>query len=362
VTLLRRNIDKACPTSILPATHSNVGLDSSRARSLSRQAQGREGRRRGRAGADPEGAEGGDGAAADPIHLPGTPHHPLSPLHLPFLTCPAAQKHEFDIAASARKPPGTLRQRRTLMDPPPPTPLPVPSQIRAWSSAKPPLPAGARTPSRRSAPGTPSRRNSPRKAKGTSMLPPAPGPPRVPKSTDGALPGFVNAFAATPVRSPEALRRGAKGKGRAMAAPIAGSSQPRFGWAPEDDDGPLEQPDFVHGSAGVRGAPFAKRDSPPPSPPSSPTRGRRRAQSVMKREEEALPAPDWEAGLGGGDGGGWEAQELEQADVAMTPAKGEDEAGEWDAMSEGEEVEVVEGIVWRDEVSFALLLCTRCGS
>jgi hypothetical protein len=255
---------------------------------------------------------------------------------------------------------------------PPPTPVPLPSQMRGWAAPR--AGAGAGAPASSQAPGssqaaalaragmrTPTRprvglqhRESPRRARaqGTSTLvrPAGAGTPR--RRDEPAL-GFTNAFVPSPARRAEK---------RARAAPPTPVPVPPL-FAPVDP--PAQAPQTSQGDGyawETAGRTPRRTPGEPPSPPSSPTPGpappTRRAKGKAPRSAAGLDDD------GDGDGDGDERmssppRELPDADLEFPPfgrtpmrfgAGVDPDAGE-----AFEDVMDVEPVVWKDEVRWCHL-------
>jgi hypothetical protein len=155
-------------------------------------------------------------------------------------------------------------------------------------------------------------RDSPRRKKDPSILP---GPSTVPKGADGALPGFINSFAATPSR--RSLRKGKQLTSRAAPAPVA--ETPARSW---------------------RGG-----SREPPSPPSSPTpvfvNEAQPASVLPVAKDERMSSSEFEAG----------AMDVDAANTRVPRASPIPAAGEPSLDASLTEDMAIDPVVWREEVS-----------
>jgi hypothetical protein len=161
-----------------------------------------------------------------------------------LLTSSKRHSQQQELETSNRRGLGTARKARVGAMPPP-TPVPLPSQMRNWASGPGPQ-EGTITSSQARHLRTPTRprvglhnRDSPRRRKDANTLP---GPSNAPKALNGALPGFQNSFASP---SHGSSRRGKRTITRAPPG--------------------LDTPTPARSRRGGSGE--------PPSPPSSPTYG-----------------------------------------------------------------------------------------
>jgi hypothetical protein len=240
------------------------------------------------------------------------------------ITVPDSHRQKHEMETSTRKPSGSVMRRQRGLEPPP-TPVPLPSQMRGWNDVKAGpnrVPEDNPSSSQPRHMRTPTRprvglqnRDSPRRRRDANTLP---GPAAVPKGVDGALPGFVNAFNPSPTR-----RSSRKGKQAEMKQPA-----------------PLPALDMTSSWNRSANKPSrTNRHERAPSPPSSPTPaaiGQGEVSLVPDAQDERMSSPEL----------GVDAMDLDP-DGDLTPAAFNGNAEELSTLVQELHLEPAS---WKDEV------------